>query len=89
MKNIKLYLMAILLLFSLILAKCFSGTDNQTVASQEENEEIEANTGKVYGKFNNIKIDGSAPSLSEPEVDNANVTVSSNDVTVVVDSDTY
>jgi len=45
-----------------------------------------ANTGKVYGKFNNIKIAGSAPSLSEPEVDNANVTVSSNDVTVVVDS---
>lgn len=53
------------------------GTIAVSSASQEAR-------GKVYGKFKDIRIDGSKPSFSEPEEDHADVRIRGNDVTIKV-----
>lgn len=52
-----------------------------TIAVSSESQEAR---GKVYGKFKNIRIDGSKPSFSEPEEDHADVRIQGNDVTIKV-----
>lgn len=48
-------------------------------------------TGKVYGEFMDIKLDGSTPTLGTPEEDHAKITVNQNQgkVTISVNSDLY
>lgn len=52
-----------------------------TIAVSSKSQEAQ---GKVYGKFKDIRIDGSKPSFSEPEEDHADVRIRGNDVTIKV-----